>query len=134
MRTVHERVGAWVATRPVVVASILLVAAGATLSACTSRESGDQPGTTSTARGITRAMFALVNEGMHPTEVADLLGEPARRTKSLAEGLAWPEPKDTCWYYRSADQRREYQVCFVAGALMTRGSYPVAREGENDVS
>jgi hypothetical protein len=79
-------------------------------------------------------MFALVDEGMQPSEVADLLGEPARRTRSLAEGLAWPEPKDTCWYYPSADQGREYQVCFVAGALMTRGSYPVTREGEDDVS
>jgi hypothetical protein len=116
--------------RPAVVASFLLLWAGPGLVACTSvRADGDRGVPTRGAEGVTAAKFALVVEGMRPIEVADLLGSPVRRTSSLAEGLAWPEPKDTCWYYPSVDRRREYQVCFVTGRLMTRGSYMVTGEG-----
>ena len=62
---------------------------------------------------------------MRPADVAAVLGRPSRRTASLAEGFAWPEPKDMCWYYPSIDRLREYQVCFIAWRLVTRGSYPV---------
>ena len=74
---------------------------------------------------ITDEMFARVREGMRPAAVAAILGQPARRTESLAEGYAWPEPKDMCWYYPAIDRLREYQVCFIARRLVTRGSYPV---------
>jgi hypothetical protein len=70
-------------------------------------------------------MFASVGEGMRPADVAAVLGRPSRRTVSLAEGYAWPEPKDMCWYFPSTDRLREYEVCFIAWRLVTRGSYPV---------
>ena len=70
-------------------------------------------------------MFARLRDGMRPEAVAEVLGRPARRTESLAEGYAWPEPKDMCWYYPSIGRLREYQVCFIAWRLVTRGSYPV---------
>jgi hypothetical protein len=73
--------------------------------------------------------FTLVRAGMTGSEVTELLGKPVRRTRSLAEGLVWPEPEDTCWYYGSVDGRREYQICFVAGAVKTLGSYPIVPEG-----
>ena len=78
---------------------------------------------------ITAEQFARVGEGMRPADVAAVLGRPSKRTASLAEGFAWPEPKDVCWYYPSTDRLREYQVCFIAWRLVTRGSYQVA-EGE----
>lgn len=87
----------------------------------------EEPAATSVP--VTPATFGLVVEGMSGSGVVDVLGEPTRRTTSLAEGLAWPEPEDTCWYYASADGRREYQICFVADAVKTRGSYPVVPEG-----
>ena len=74
---------------------------------------------------ITNEMFARLRDGMRPRAVAAVLGRPARRTESLAEGYAWPEPKDLCWYYPSVGRLREYQVCFIAWRLVTRGSYPV---------
>ena len=81
------------------------------------------------APSITNEMFARLREGMRPADVAAVLGRPSKRTASLAEGYAWPEPKDVCWYYPSTDRLREYQVCFIAWRLVTRGSYQVA-EGE----
>lgn len=74
---------------------------------------------------ITNEMFARLRDGMRPEAVAAVLGRPVRRTESLAEGYAWPEPKDMCWYYPSIGGLREYQVCFIAWRLVTRGSYPV---------
>lgn len=82
-----------------------------------------------TANGVTTDRFALVAEGMEPSDVAEILGTPARETTSLAEGFAWPEPDDTCWYYPSADRTREYQVCFVDDTVVTRGSYLVTGKG-----
>ena len=82
-----------------------------------------------TPHAITAEQFARVGEGMRPADVAAVLGKPSKRTTSLAEGFAWPEPKDVCWYYPSTDRLREYQVCFIDWRLVTRGSYQVA-EGE----
>jgi hypothetical protein len=81
------------------------------------------------AHAITDEQFARVGEGMRPADVAAVLGRPSKRTTSLAEGFAWPEPRDVCWYYPSIDRLREYEVCFIAWTLVTRGSYQVA-EGE----
>jgi hypothetical protein len=81
------------------------------------------------ATAVTSERFALVEVGMEPPEVTELLGPPDRETTSLAEGLAWPEPEDTCWYYRLDGSAREYQVCFVHDAVITRGSYLVPEEG-----
>jgi hypothetical protein len=92
-----------------------------------SRTAVDRPQMAPTA--ITDELFARVDEGMRPAEVAAVLGRPSRRTTSLAEGFAWPEPKDVCWYFPSVDRLREYQVCFVAWKLVTRGSYPIAGGG-----
>ena len=73
--------------------------------------------------------FLLTGPGMRPAEVRALLGDPSRRTVSLAEGYAWPEPKDVCWYYRSDDLPREFQICFISGRLASRGSYPIPTGG-----
>jgi hypothetical protein len=116
----------------IVIAAVLLCTSAAVLWQA-SGSSEDPRGMQRSSEGVTDAMFDLVDEGMAPNQVASLLGSPSRRMTSLAEGLAWPEPPDTCWYYRSTDRTREYQVCFVAGALVTRGSYPVNGKEGNDV-
>ena len=67
--------------------------------------------------------FTSVRSGMQPTEVRGLLGSPVRVRKSLAEGLAWPEPEVTCWYFPGSDPATEYQVCFVEGAVRSFSSY-----------
>lgn len=75
--------------------------------------------------GVSAGEVARVESGMRPVEVRAILGRPARRTESLAEGYAWPEPKDVCWYYPSREESREYQVCFIQWRVVTRGSYVV---------
>lgn len=108
------------------VGSLLVLIVGVAVAAATIGRSEESP---AGSVPVTPETFGLVREGMSGPDVADVLGEPVRRTASLAEGLAWPEPEDACWYYGSADGRREYQICFVAGAVKTRGSYPVVPEG-----
>lgn len=126
-----DRSGRYFAGKLAVVASLVLLTASTALVACTTQLTDGRRGTAkSDADGITAAMFTLVVEGMRPTEVLDVLGAPTRRTVGLAEGFAWPEPKDTCWYYPSVDRLREYQLCFVAQRLVTHGSYPLM-EGDS---
>jgi hypothetical protein len=93
------------------------------------RSRPDQPAAVVEPNPVTDDAFALLRGGLRPTEVRALLGNPSRRTVSLAEGFAWPEPTDVCWYYPSIDRLREYQVCFIQWKLVTRGSYAVERGG-----
>jgi hypothetical protein len=66
--------------------------------------------------------FALVRDGMAPSEVRALIGPPATTAVNPAEGLR-SEPPATCWHYIAADQMRAYSVCFVDRLVVTRGSY-----------
>jgi hypothetical protein len=92
---------------------------------------GDDPlgpghASTDPTRGLTTtSRFELVHEGMRPGEVRALLGLPATRVRSIAEGLAWPEPDEICWEYGSSSQPIAFQVCFVDGRLVSASAYPV---------
>jgi hypothetical protein len=115
---------------PIVLAFLaLLVVAGGSLAWVLAAEDPLRPAIASDG-SVTDERFALVDVGMRPSEVRDLLGTPDRETTSLAEGLVWPEPEDTCWYYGSGDRAREYQVCFVDDSVITRGSYLVPGSDE----
>jgi hypothetical protein len=88
----------------------------------------DPPG--SSDRGeITASRFELVRPGMSRGQVVALLGPPASRARSLAEGLAWPEPEESCWDYGSTSDALAFQVCFVDGRLISASAFPIEGEG-----
>jgi hypothetical protein len=72
--------------------------------------------------------FAMVRDGMTPSEVRGLIGRPATTTTNPAEGLQ-SEPLATCWHYTSADRIHAYSVCFVDRLVVTRGAYLMEGSG-----
>jgi hypothetical protein len=69
------------------------------------------------------AGFARIVAGMRPADIRALVGPPSQRIESKAEGFAWPEPKDVCWYYPTAYPARGYQVCFIDHEVASHGSF-----------
>jgi hypothetical protein len=114
-----------VRTSVVIGVCALAVSVAAAIGIASSRSADDVP-----AHGFSVAGFLDVRSGMIPSRVRELLGRPSRTTESLAEGFAWPEPADACWYYARVDATREYQVCFIGGRVRTHGSYPIVPRGD----
>jgi hypothetical protein len=78
---------------------------------------------------VTPEAFSSIRKGMSPQRVTALLGTPSHTASSVAEGLEWPEPRDTCWDYPAAGEHRTFRVCFVGGEATTLSSFATGGGG-----
>jgi hypothetical protein len=77
---------------------------------------------------VSAVRFALIDDGMERPEVKSILGSPVSIAANPVEGMR-REPLATCWHYLADDRQRMFSVCFVEGAVVTRGSYLLEGSG-----